>query len=636
MLVYLDGAQNRKRQPERELRARGDGALHARRRPLHRARRQGSRARVHRLEPRPRHRRVSCSAAALHDAGEKTVLGRTGPLRRRRRARPPARAAARPPSSSRQAVARVRVARARCRARCSASRRLPRPGYDIKVALRALLPSAMRSGRPSNRGVLVKSPVELVVGTLRQLDVAPGDAMPFAVVAAGMGQNLFSPPNVKGWPGGEAWINSEHAARAQAVPRAARARWTTRRRAMMAAPTADAAAGARAARAAGRRRTTDEDARRASRFARAIDRGVAQPAFRRRAWVARMPGDTPTAKHAVRRRRCCCRSSRRPRKRPPIRPTPMRSRSCARRCSTRRTSSNEDATMDRRIVPARLRRAARSRALGMPASVAFAAAPDARATTASSSCWSSSRAATTASTRSCPIADPGLLRAAAEARDRARPASCSCPIARACIRRSRRSCRCGSDGSLAVLQGVGYPDPNLSHFRSIEIWDTRAQERDVSRGRLAHARVRDAPGAGVVRRRRRRSSAATSSVRSPAAARARSRSPTPSSSCAARASRSPRRTRRNKALAHILKVEGDIVQAASHLVGGARRSRPTFPHGRVRQRDPHRVPDHRQPAGVAVVRVTLSGFDTHANQPATHARLLGRARATASSRCRRR
>src|SRR5260370_32091584 len=25
---------------------------------------------------------------------------------------------------------------------------------------------------------------------------------------------------------------------------------------------------------------------------------------------------------------------------------------------------------------------------------------------------------------------------------------------------------------LAVLQGVGYPDPNLSHFRSIEIWDT--------------------------------------------------------------------------------------------------------------------------------------------------------------------
>jgi hypothetical protein len=25
---------------------------------------------------------------------------------------------------------------------------------------------------------------------------------------AGLGQNLFAPPNVKGWPGGEQWINS--------------------------------------------------------------------------------------------------------------------------------------------------------------------------------------------------------------------------------------------------------------------------------------------------------------------------------------------------------------------------------------------------------------------------------------------
>ena len=25
---------------------------------------------------------------------------------------------------------------------------------------------------------------------------------------------------------------------------------------------------------------------------------------------------------------------------------------------------------------------------------------------------------------------------------------------------------------LAIVQGLGYPQPNLSHFRSIEIWDT--------------------------------------------------------------------------------------------------------------------------------------------------------------------
>jgi uncharacterized protein (DUF1501 family) len=31
-----------------------------------------------------------------------------------------------------------------------------------------------------------------------------------------------------------------------------------------------------------------------------------------------------------------------------------------------------------------------------------------------------------------------------------------------------------SAGELAVVRGVGYPQPNLSHFRSIEIWDTAA------------------------------------------------------------------------------------------------------------------------------------------------------------------
>ena len=103
------------------------------------------------------------------------------------------------------------------RARRSAMR-----DYDIKAALRA--PAAL--GRVLGRGeprTLVKSPVELVVGTLRQLDVAPGGAMPFVVVAAGMGQNLFSPPNVKGWPGGEPWINADTLlARKQFLDRLAR------------------------------------------------------------------------------------------------------------------------------------------------------------------------------------------------------------------------------------------------------------------------------------------------------------------------------------------------------------------------------------------------------------------------------
>jgi uncharacterized protein (DUF1800 family) len=80
-------------------------------------------------------------------------------------------------------------------------------GYDIKTAMQALL-TCDAFYAPANRGTLVKSPVELVVGTLRQFDLHPADPLPFAVAAAGMGQNLFSPPNVKGWPGQDAWINS--------------------------------------------------------------------------------------------------------------------------------------------------------------------------------------------------------------------------------------------------------------------------------------------------------------------------------------------------------------------------------------------------------------------------------------------
>ncbi len=87
------------------------------------------------------------------------------------------------------------------------ARRFRDSHYDVKVALYALLTSDAFYAK-ANRGTLIKSPIELVVGTLKQFDFKPAEALPFAVAAAGMGQNLFSPPNVKGWPGQETWINS--------------------------------------------------------------------------------------------------------------------------------------------------------------------------------------------------------------------------------------------------------------------------------------------------------------------------------------------------------------------------------------------------------------------------------------------
>jgi len=80
-------------------------------------------------------------------------------------------------------------------------------GYDIKTALRALLTSEAFYAA-ENRGALVKSPVDLVIGTMRQFDVGYSDPLPLTLLLRTLGQDLFSPPNVKGWPGGEAWINS--------------------------------------------------------------------------------------------------------------------------------------------------------------------------------------------------------------------------------------------------------------------------------------------------------------------------------------------------------------------------------------------------------------------------------------------
>jgi uncharacterized protein (DUF1800 family) len=96
-------------------------------------------------------------------------------------------------------------------------------GYDVKSALRELFASDAFWAQ-ENRAALVKSPVDFVIGTLRQLDVDFADPLPFTLLLRRLGQDLFSPPNVKGWPGGEAWINSSTLlARKQFVERLARA-----------------------------------------------------------------------------------------------------------------------------------------------------------------------------------------------------------------------------------------------------------------------------------------------------------------------------------------------------------------------------------------------------------------------------
>jgi uncharacterized protein (DUF1800 family) len=80
-------------------------------------------------------------------------------------------------------------------------------GYEVRAALRALLLTPA-FWAPQNRGSLIKSPSDLIVGTMRQFAISVNDPLPFVFLMRALGQDLLSPPNVKGWPGGEAWINS--------------------------------------------------------------------------------------------------------------------------------------------------------------------------------------------------------------------------------------------------------------------------------------------------------------------------------------------------------------------------------------------------------------------------------------------
>jgi len=79
--------------------------------------------------------------------------------------------------------------------------------YHMRPLLRALLVSP-QSWAPESRGVLVKSPVELLVGTGRLFQWPIQETEVLVKYGRRLGQDLFDPPNVKGWPGGTRWITS--------------------------------------------------------------------------------------------------------------------------------------------------------------------------------------------------------------------------------------------------------------------------------------------------------------------------------------------------------------------------------------------------------------------------------------------
>ena len=206
MLIYLDGANSRKEQPNEnfgrevmELFTLGEG--HYSERDIKEVARAFTGWSVDRDTGQFMFRR------GIHDYGNKTVLGKTGNfdgeqvidilLRRPETAQFLTRKLWKEFVSPTPDDA--QVARFADGFRDS--------GYNIAKLMRALLTSDAFYAL-ENRAALIKSPVEFVVGTMKQFEIEAPNLRPFVIGSALLGQNVFSPPNVKGWPGGEAWINS--------------------------------------------------------------------------------------------------------------------------------------------------------------------------------------------------------------------------------------------------------------------------------------------------------------------------------------------------------------------------------------------------------------------------------------------
>ena len=80
-------------------------------------------------------------------------------------------------------------------------------GYQIMPLLEAMF---LGDGffDKKNMGSLIKSPVELIVGIRRMIPMELKREESMILLQRAMGQVLFYPPNVAGWPGGKNWIDS--------------------------------------------------------------------------------------------------------------------------------------------------------------------------------------------------------------------------------------------------------------------------------------------------------------------------------------------------------------------------------------------------------------------------------------------
>ncbi|MCB1177850.1 MAG: DUF1800 domain-containing protein [Leptospiraceae bacterium] len=105
--------------------------------------------------------------------------------------------------------------------------------FEIKILMKEIL-MAEDFRNPDNYGTMIKSPIELIVGTLRTLDSDVENTGTLISFSKRMGQDILNPPSVKGWEGKELWISTHSlAVRKQFLTRVTRGQEMKRKKQMM-------------------------------------------------------------------------------------------------------------------------------------------------------------------------------------------------------------------------------------------------------------------------------------------------------------------------------------------------------------------------------------------------------------------
>lgn len=179
-------------------------------------------------------------------------------------------------------------------------------------------------------------------------------------------------------------------------------------------------------------------------------------------------------------------------------------------------------------------------------------------------------------------------------------------------------------GELAIIEGVGYKDPVLSHFRSGDIWDTASESDEVRSdgwlvkafdqmklgARLADAIVIGAASLGPLRGKGKGVVTLDQPERFLRQASLVQSSQTIS---------------KNPALQHILNVQKNAQKAAQKLQQNAAKNqfiKLEYPRGAVGQNIKTLFQILQSEPHIPVFKITLGGFDTHTGQSNKHGRLM--------------